>query len=590
MRLPAAALLVMLATWAGEARAEPRVVAVLYFDNNTGKADYDVLQKGLADMMVTDLSSVAGLQVVERDKLESLLGELALQKSKYFDAKTAVKIGRGLGAKFAVTGALAAIDPQMRIDIRMVEIATGKIVVADKVVGNKDKLFELQAELVERFVAGLEVKAPPRRKVGGVPNVESLLEYSKSVDLADQGDVASATERMKALVRKHPTFVLARAKQAEMVKRLVTAKEKRTRAIQQSGMSLERRASAHLENNAIPLDDEMKARHHLMYRVVLGWFLARALDPHVAATNVRYVLPGHEAEVERIMGALRVNAEKLIEEEDRYAKKFTRKISTGQMHLNTDVRLPQELYAEAQKFGVPAYSNVSPVTARKALASLLLLGAVHDGKERHIVAPVPATLHPELEKQGFAAFEAAYRLGKAALKAQPHLQYEVIDTMSAHADALLARERTEEAIGKLQQILDEFPTSPQYARVEKRIQVELGMAYDHYRSRYAGFAKAFETCEDMEFRKGFDTYVGGRVALYGRAAVEDTVARIEKACRSDGKLRDHFWAFVYIHAGLYGGTRGDCALFETMAKKYLAANGSPTDLAGYRDNYLKKCK
>lgn len=589
MRSATVLLLASVLLVANEARAEERVVAVLYFDNNTGQADYDVLKKGFADMMVTDLSSVPSLQVVERDRLESLLGELALQKSKYFDPKTAVKIGRGLGAKYAVTGAFAAIDPKLRIDIRMIEIATGKIVVADKVVGAKEQLFELQGQLVERFVAGLEVKAPARPKMGGVPNVESLLEYSKSVDLADRGQLADASERMKALVKKHPTFVLARSKQAEMVKRLSAAKEKREEVIQASGVSLERRAAEVLAGGALPIGDEMKARNYLAYRVARGLFLVRALQPHVAKTSVRYALPGHEAEVLRLEKALHANGEALVREIDLYAEKYTQRMANGTAWFNSDVRFEETVGAEALKFGIPAYFNVTPSSARKDLAKMLLLGNLYDGKDHSVIGPVPASSDAKLEARGYALLEEAHRLGKEAMKTQPHLEYEVIDALSIHADALLLRDRTEEAIGKLQQILDEFPTSGQYGRVEQRIQVELGMARDHHRSNYTGFMKAFETCEDMAFRKGFDSYLASRVRLYGRPALEDTVTRIEKACRSNTTLRDHFWAFVYIHTALYAGSRGDCALFDAMGEKYVASNGPASDLAAYRKNYTT-CK
>ena len=51
----------------------PPTVAVLYFDNNSPNREYDVLQKGLADMLVTDLSQVESLQVVEREKLQALV-------------------------------------------------------------------------------------------------------------------------------------------------------------------------------------------------------------------------------------------------------------------------------------------------------------------------------------------------------------------------------------------------------------------------------------------------------------------------------------------------------------------------------------
>ncbi|MDB4891704.1 MAG: hypothetical protein JWL61_3559, partial [Gemmatimonadetes bacterium] len=38
--------------------APKKTVAVLYFDNHTGKPDYDPLGKGMAAMMISDLGSV----------------------------------------------------------------------------------------------------------------------------------------------------------------------------------------------------------------------------------------------------------------------------------------------------------------------------------------------------------------------------------------------------------------------------------------------------------------------------------------------------------------------------------------------------
>jgi TolB-like protein len=145
-------------------------VVVLYFDNNSAQREYDVLQKGLADMMVTDLAAVPSLQLVEREKLQKLVDELKLQKTSYFDPKTAQKMGQGLGAQFAVTGAITAIAPEMRIDIRLIEVATARVVFTEKVTGASTAFFDLQQDLVDRFVAGLNVKlaASQRAKSGAI--------------------------------------------------------------------------------------------------------------------------------------------------------------------------------------------------------------------------------------------------------------------------------------------------------------------------------------------------------------------------------------------------------------------------------------
>src|SRR5688572_13855365 len=55
-----------------------RTVAITYFDNNTNNADLAPLAKGLADMLITDLSHVSSLQIVERERLNQVLSELKL--------------------------------------------------------------------------------------------------------------------------------------------------------------------------------------------------------------------------------------------------------------------------------------------------------------------------------------------------------------------------------------------------------------------------------------------------------------------------------------------------------------------------------
>ena len=55
--------------WAvADAAPEKPVLMVIYFDNLTGKPEQDVLKKGLADMIITDLVAYDGVTVVERDK------------------------------------------------------------------------------------------------------------------------------------------------------------------------------------------------------------------------------------------------------------------------------------------------------------------------------------------------------------------------------------------------------------------------------------------------------------------------------------------------------------------------------------------
>src|SRR5690349_24759989 len=113
--------LAVLALWFAPAIAGARTIAISYFDNNTGSAELDPLRKGLADMLITDLGNVGSLQIVERDRLNQVLGELKLSQSKFIDPKTAQKLGKGLAAEFIMTGGYAVSGDALRIDVRVVQ-------------------------------------------------------------------------------------------------------------------------------------------------------------------------------------------------------------------------------------------------------------------------------------------------------------------------------------------------------------------------------------------------------------------------------------------------------------------------------------
>src|SRR5687768_14231382 len=84
--------------------ADKPTVAVLYFDYQGKNEELALLKKGLAQMLISDLSASDAYVVVERDRLEDVLAELKLGQSKAVDAKTAAKIGKLLGARFLIMG------------------------------------------------------------------------------------------------------------------------------------------------------------------------------------------------------------------------------------------------------------------------------------------------------------------------------------------------------------------------------------------------------------------------------------------------------------------------------------------------------
>jgi TolB-like protein len=155
----ATVLLTLATTRLLDAQDRP-IVAVLYFDNGAlvRPADYAPLSKGMADMLITELSGNAKLRVVERDRLQTILDELKLAESDRVDRGTAVRIGRLLNARHLLTGGYI-VDPkekQMRLDVRAIDVETSEIEFGETLSGDPGNVFGLVNDLAKRVSARVE--------------------------------------------------------------------------------------------------------------------------------------------------------------------------------------------------------------------------------------------------------------------------------------------------------------------------------------------------------------------------------------------------------------------------------------------------
>ncbi|WP_201492672.1 CsgG/HfaB family protein [Rubrivivax sp. A210] len=82
---------------------EPGSIAVQAFVNK-GADDYRAMAKGLAAMIIADLSKVPGLKVLEREKVQVLVDEAKLGDSGLADTASAVRSGRLMRAEKVVVG------------------------------------------------------------------------------------------------------------------------------------------------------------------------------------------------------------------------------------------------------------------------------------------------------------------------------------------------------------------------------------------------------------------------------------------------------------------------------------------------------
>jgi TolB-like protein len=146
-----------LAAGAALQEQERSVVAVLRFDNNTGNERYAHLGRAMSSMMISHLSIIDRIQLVERERIEEVMAELDLQYSGRVDPETAQSLGMIVGAEYMVFGAFVTVDPEMRLDTRVTRTETTEIVTTADVRGRGESLFDLQQALADTLIAGLEL-------------------------------------------------------------------------------------------------------------------------------------------------------------------------------------------------------------------------------------------------------------------------------------------------------------------------------------------------------------------------------------------------------------------------------------------------
>src|SRR5881397_3428804 len=112
-------------------------VAVMPFDNGGSygqdKENFDALQKGIAGMLISEMSANPAARVVEREAIQKLLEEQNLGASGRVDPQTAAKVGKLVGARYVVLGTFIDFYGDFRVDVRLVNTETSEIVKTESV-------------------------------------------------------------------------------------------------------------------------------------------------------------------------------------------------------------------------------------------------------------------------------------------------------------------------------------------------------------------------------------------------------------------------------------------------------------------------
>jgi len=191
-----------------EESSSPRVLSILDFADNSADPDYLWLSAGLADMLITDLSP-ADITLVDRSDLNEALSEQSLALSGITD-DTALLIGRMVSADAILAGAFAISGGTLRIDARIADVTTGKVISTASVSGPGGDVFSLEARLAVKICDALGIEPPQGLGNPGTVSQPAARAYYEGIALQTSGDVDSARLRFEEAARLDPLYAKPR--------------------------------------------------------------------------------------------------------------------------------------------------------------------------------------------------------------------------------------------------------------------------------------------------------------------------------------------------------------------------------------------
>lgn len=151
----------------------PTVLSIFSFEDRTLKPELAWLRTGLVDMLIGELAGRPSLVVVQRERVDEIIREQALQVSGRVSDHSMVKIGRLIGANVVLTGRLTVVDNLLLIHAQFVSLEHGAVLGAVAAEGPLKDATNVARRLVEKvrtLLLNSQADFAPWSATDGQPN------------------------------------------------------------------------------------------------------------------------------------------------------------------------------------------------------------------------------------------------------------------------------------------------------------------------------------------------------------------------------------------------------------------------------------
>ncbi len=192
-------------------------LAILYFENNTGDDTRDHWRKGLAELLITDLSQSKYFRVLSGDRVYDILREMDLLDAKSYSSSDLEGIASRGGARYILRGGYTRAADTFRININLQDMETGESIGSETVTGQGEgSFYPLIDELTRRIKGNFRlsdqaIAADIDKEVGRITSSspEAYRYYSEARKYHLRGENREAIQLYEKAVSIDPEFAMA---------------------------------------------------------------------------------------------------------------------------------------------------------------------------------------------------------------------------------------------------------------------------------------------------------------------------------------------------------------------------------------------
>jgi tetratricopeptide (TPR) repeat protein/predicted Ser/Thr protein kinase len=189
-----------------------KALAVVSIENMTDDRSLEWLDRGVAELLTTDLAQAKTLEVISTERVRDLISRRTKGEGR-LPANESQAVAKDAHADVFLSGSLLRVGSRLRLDLRAQDTATGVLLFADKVEGE-----DAQAVfgMVDQATAGIlrrlepnEAAAQPNAAASLTSNLEALRAYEEGVSYYDRVLLEEAVGAFRRATELDPQFAMA---------------------------------------------------------------------------------------------------------------------------------------------------------------------------------------------------------------------------------------------------------------------------------------------------------------------------------------------------------------------------------------------